>query len=110
MAKQVPVWHGIFYKKGTLRYLSSRAAGAHGNRPGIRLKKTSKQPSRNLVIPQMEPNACWLDPKASQMTSFHLNRQRAGSWLSINSEVNPLQAGLSTRQSDKIAFSKWIPI
>ena len=85
MAKRVPVWRGIFYKKGTIRYLSFRAAGAHGNRPGIRLKKNSKLPSPNLVVPQLERNACWLDPKIGQMTSLHLNRQRARSWLSFNS-------------------------
>jgi hypothetical protein len=50
MAKQVPVWRAIFYKEGTIRYLSSKAAGAHGNRPGIRLKKSSKLPCQNLVI------------------------------------------------------------
>ncbi len=58
MAKRVPVWRGIFYKKGTKKYLSFRAAGAHGNRPGIRLKKNSKQPCRNLVIPQLKPKDC----------------------------------------------------
>ena len=48
MAKRVPVWHGIFCKKGTIRYLSFKAAGAHGSRPAIRLKKNRKQPSRNI--------------------------------------------------------------
>jgi len=57
MAKQVPVWRSIFYKKGMTRYLSFKAAGAHGNRPVIRLKKNRKQSSRNTdhapIIPEL---------------------------------------------------------
>jgi hypothetical protein len=53
MAKRVPVWHGIFYKKGTIRYLSFKAAGAHGSRPVIRLKKNRKQ----YALPQLSLNS-----------------------------------------------------
>jgi hypothetical protein len=48
MAKPVPVWRDIFYEKDTIRYLSFKAAGAHGSRPVIRLKKNRMQPFRNI--------------------------------------------------------------
>ena len=47
LAKRVPVWHGIFYKKGTIGYLSFKVAGTRGSRPDTRLKKNSRQPSWN---------------------------------------------------------------
>jgi hypothetical protein len=85
MAKRVPVWHGTFYKKGTIRYLSFKVAGAHGSRPVIRLKKNRNQRPEIPVIPQLALNACWLDPKISQMTAFLLNGQPTGNRLSFNS-------------------------
>ncbi len=50
MAKPVPVWRSIFYKKGTIRFWSFKAAGAHGSRPVIRLKKNRKH-----ALPQLPP-------------------------------------------------------
>ncbi len=77
MAKRVPVWHGTFYKKVIIRYFSFKVAGAHGSRPVIRLKKNRKQRPEIPVIPQLTLNACWLDPKISQMTAFLFNGQVA---------------------------------
>jgi hypothetical protein len=57
MAKRVPVWHGIFCKRGTIGYLSFKVAGAHGSRPVIRLKKNRRLSSRNThhspTIPEL---------------------------------------------------------
>jgi len=47
MAKRVPVWHRIYYKRVTIRYLSLKVVGAHGNMPVIRLKKNKTKLSPN---------------------------------------------------------------